>query len=183
MEPYHAWANTALVVVGIIVSVWFANRKALTDAAAEFAALKIIVAELKVKTDTMWDMLLKRAVVEAVTRGLAEVHSPIRLINDSGDMLVHMADEIRAFYAAECQGMSESRAALALERQFGTRLAKEVCIPNNISFGICLIIALAIARGEPLTEILDNALPMNEQAPIVRHAPPVVRFAGRVTRV
>lgn len=165
MEPYHAWANTLLVVVGIIVSIWFANRKSLTDAAADFADLKIIVAELKVKVDTMWDMLLKRAVVEAVSRGLAEVHSPMRLINNSGEMLAHMADEIRVFYREKCQDMGESKAALAIEKEFGTRLAKEVCIPNNISFGICIIIALAVAKGdESLTEILDHTLPINADA-------------------
>jgi hypothetical protein len=155
MNELHATINSIASGIAILGVLWIAAVK---------------LTRLEVKVETMWGMLLKRAIVEGVSQSLMEVHSPVRLINNSGEMLIHMADEIREFYKKNCQGMSESAAALAIEKEFGSRLVTEVCIPNNISFGICLIIALSVAKGdESLTEILDNALPLNKRAPIIRH--------------
>lgn len=123
-----------------------------------FAAVKMTRVEVKV--DTMWGMLLKRAVVEGVHMGLMEVNSPIRLINNSGQILQHMEGELREFYIKNCSNCSESTAALLIEKEFGSRLAQDVCIPNKISMGVCILIALSMARGgKPLTEILDTNLP------------------------
>jgi hypothetical protein len=156
MTEFHQILNYVLgaLVFPTIAMVWWAAVK---------------ITKLEVKTETMWGMIMKRAVVEGVHQGLMEVHSPVRLINDSGAMLGAMAPEIVAFYEKNCKDVPESKAALAIEREFGTRLATEVCIPNGISFGICLIIALAVAKGEPLSQILDSALPMNAESPIIRH--------------
>lgn len=122
------------------------------------AAVKMT--RLEVKVDTMWGMLLKRAVVEGVHMGMMAVNSPIRLINNSGAILEHMQDELRKFYIENCSDCSESAAALLIEKEFGSRLAKDVCIPNKISMGVCILIALSMARGGvPLTEILDTNLP------------------------
>lgn len=142
MNEFHEYLNPGLIVT-LLGLLWVHAVK---------------MTRLEVKVETMWGMLLKRAVVEGVHQGLMEVHSPVRLINNSGEMLAAMAPEIKEFYKTKCSGMSESDAALAIEKQFGTRLAEDICIPNNISFGICLIIALAIAKGQSLNEILDRNL-------------------------
>jgi hypothetical protein len=156
MSEFHQILNYVLgaLVLPAICVVWWAAVK---------------ITKLEVKVEIVWGMLMKRAAVEGVHQGLMEVRSPIRLANNSGALLEHMAPDIIAFYEKNCKKMSESAAALAIEQEFGTRLAKEVCIPNKISFGICIIIALAVAKGEPLSQILDSAIPMNEKAPIIRH--------------
>lgn len=152
MNPeMHAWLNSFSVFVTLLSLIWFAAVKH---------------TRIEVKVDTMWGMLLKRAVVDGVHAGLMEVHSPIRLVNDSGKMLEHMACELREFYQVKCKGLNETEAALAIENEYGARLAKEICIPNGISFGICIIIALMIAKDvDSLTEILDQNLPEKKDEP------------------
>jgi len=145
MNELHAIINSITSAAGILGVIWLAAVK---------------VTRIEVKVDTMWGMLLKRAVVEGVHTGLMELKSPVKLVNDSGRMLEAMADDLRVFYRAKCVGLDEPVAALMIEKEFGTRLATEICIPNNISMGVCIIIALAVAKdSETLTEILDDKLP------------------------
>jgi hypothetical protein len=114
------------------------------------------ITRLEVKVETMWGFLMKRAVIEGIDRGLMTVNSPVRLEPHSSEMFVHLADELRGFRAKNSR-LGEADLALAIEKQFGDRLVHEVCIPNNISFGVCLLIATAVAKGEhTLTEILDE---------------------------
>lgn len=113
---------------------------------------------LEVKVETMWGFLIKRAVVEGVLGDHMETHSPVRLINNSGSMLEHMAEEIHKRYLEKWQKLTEAEIGLEIEKEFGNRLVKEVCIPNGIGFGVCLVIAIAAAKGtETLSEILDHA--------------------------
>lgn len=113
--------------------------------------------ELRVKVDTMWSFLTKRGVVEGVNAGLLSVNSPVRLTPESATIMQSMEPELREFRQQECPDCDEKTLMLAIERKFGTRLVQDVCIPNNIAFGVCLIIATAIAKGgHTLTEILDE---------------------------
>lgn len=144
MNDIHSTLNSIGTFVALLGILWIAAVK---------------MTRLEVKVDTMWSMLLKRAVVEGVHRGVLEADSPVRLINNSGAMLEHMVVDLRSFYNQNCKNLSEPDAILQIEKAFGTRLAKEVCIPNNISFGICILIALAVAKNQDtLTEILDDNL-------------------------
>lgn len=145
MNTLHQIINSIVAGMSLITVLWLAAVK---------------ITKMEVKVDTLWGMLLKRGVVEGVQKGLMTVNSPVRLVNNSGLMLESMADELREFYATKCKGKNESDAALAIEGQFGSRLALEVCIPNKISLGVCILIALAVAKGcLSLTEILDINLP------------------------
>lgn len=144
MNELHSILNSIAVGLSLLGILWLAAVK---------------ITRLEVKVDTMWGMLLKRAVVEGVHAGLMEVNSPIRLVNNSGAMLAHMAGELRVFYQEKCKGLSEPDATMKIEEKFGDRLAKEICIPNGISFGACIIMALMIAKNvETLTEIIDYTL-------------------------
>lgn len=148
MSDIHSYLNSISILIGFLGLLWLAAVK---------------TTRIEVKVDIMWGMFLKRAVVEGVHKGVLEVNSPIRLINNSGEMLSHMADELRTFYEKNCQKCNEAETALKLEKEFGSRLAKEVCIPNGISFGICIIIAVAVAKNQQtLTEILDTNLPKSK---------------------
>ena len=57
-----------------------------------------------------------------------------------------MAPEIRKFYAKLGRRLSENDLALEIERRWGDRIVKEICIPNNMSRGECLVLALHAAR-------------------------------------
>lgn len=118
------------------------------------AAVKIT--RLEVKVETMWGFLMKRAIIEGIDRGLMTVNSPVRLEPHSSEMLIHLAEELREFKKKN-SNLREADLALEIEKQFGDRLVHEVCIPNSISFGVCLLIATAVANNaHTLTEILDE---------------------------
>lgn len=121
------------------------------------AAVKLT--RLEVKVETMWGFLMKRAVVEGVERGMLAVNSPVRLEPHSAEMFEHLSEDLREF-GKEFRS-KEVDLALEIEKKFGDRLLHEICIPNKLSFGVCLIIATAIAKGgHTLTEILDeNKIP------------------------
>lgn len=140
----HSYLNSLGVVLSLLGLLWL---------------LAVKMTKLEVKVDTMWGMLLKRAIVEGVSLGVMEVHSPVRLINHSADMLDAMAQELRDCYQKRWSKLGEKELALAIESEFGTRLVKDVCIPNQISFGVCIIIAVAVAKNiDSLAEILDENL-------------------------
>lgn len=149
MENYHAWLNTALVLASVLLTATLARTKSVRLNERE-------IAELKVKVETMWNFLLRRGAVEGVSQGLMTFNSPLRLTERSAEMFEHLAGELKAFYN-ERPGINEHDLAIAIEKEFGSRLATEICLPNNISLGVCLLIATAVARGgHTLTEILDE---------------------------
>lgn len=144
----HALINSVLAGISLIGVIY---------------AVAVKMTRLEVKVDVIWGTLLKRALVDGVANKLMEVNSPIRLVNNSGELLAHMAPELQAFYRDKCKGLDEKAAAAEIEKVFGDRLIKEVCIPNNISNLVCILIALAVAKNTgSLTEILDANLRQDE---------------------
>lgn len=153
----HAYINS----VGILVTVVLGGFAFFGRLANIYAR----VCTVEVKVNELWAFQFRRGVAEATQRGLMEVHSPARLIGGSGQMLEHMADELRAYYKAHLSNLGEVEAGAALEKKFGARLTVEVCIPNNITLGACLVMALAIAKDadHSLSEILNHTLPKTVQ--------------------
>lgn len=101
---------------------------------------------LEERVESVWDFLLRRAAVEAVSRGVATMNSPVTFSTEARSWLAHLAPELRAFYNGEGQGLSENDLASAIERRWGARLAEEVCIPHDLSLGACLLLAIEVAR-------------------------------------
>jgi hypothetical protein len=146
----HAWINTAGILFTAGIAIYLASRNNLRHQERELA-------EIKVKVETMWNFLLKRGVVEGVAHGLLSINSPVRLTPESSIIMEHLRVELQDYRKNECPECSESELAMKIEEKFGSRLVHEICIPNNISFSACLLIATAVAKGEhTLTEILDE---------------------------
>jgi hypothetical protein len=52
-----------------------------------------------------------------------------------------------------CRGLPplpETAVAMAIEQKFGDRLLTEICIPNEMTMGACLIVLLALLQGGTL---------------------------------
>lgn len=103
------------------------------------------ITTIEVKVNTMWHFLMRRGEAEAVHKGWATMNSPIVVNQDAKELLAPMAEELRAFYEKN-QKVTDFELALAIEKQFGERLAKEICIPNGFSLGACLVIAVSVAK-------------------------------------
>jgi hypothetical protein len=140
MNEAHAWINTALTSLSMLGLLGMAFH----------------VGRYTERVNTMWQSFLTRSVAEGVKHGMLEVHSPVRLVNDSGKKLESMAPELRELYRQNKKA-TEQDLSLLIQRQYGARLLQDICLPNDIPYGVCLIVAVSVAKGEQsLTQILDD---------------------------
>ncbi len=94
-------------------------------------------ARLQGRVDTIWDFVVRRAAAEAVYKGIATMNTP----------LVVAVEDLQAFYASLPRGMPDSEIMMEIEKKFGPRIVKDVCIPYKLHGGACLLIALDVARN------------------------------------
>jgi len=102
---------------------------------------------LKLKTDTMWDVLMKGALVAAKRTGALVENSPLRLNPEVPKLFGELGDRMKAYYAKNgLRYLSDSEAVLLLARKFGdeimARTGSEI-LPN---FGAALIAALELCK-------------------------------------
>ena len=106
------------------------------------------LAALEVKVDTIWDFIIRRAMSEAVFKGIGVINSPLKITPAAYKMMTYFEPELRTFYQQHGQGLQDRQFLFEIERRFGERLVKDVCIPNGLLMGACLLIALSVAKGE-----------------------------------
>jgi hypothetical protein len=105
---------------------------------------------LELQVATMWEFTLRRAHVEVVDSGFGTRNSPLRLNESATVLMSKMETELRALYAEMKKPVLDQDLALAIERQFGERIMDEVCIPNKLRLGACLIMAIGAAKNDPV---------------------------------
>jgi hypothetical protein len=141
-----AWAGAAMSCLSLVSVFYFAGIK---------------MATLTVKVDTMWTFMMKRAVSEAVGNDLMKHNSPLEITAKGYNYIKPMANEMWQYYqkhAISASKLNDADLALAIERDFGERLLKEICIPNNLLFGECIILAIEAVRkdGEIETKLRED---------------------------
>ena len=136
--------------LGSLLALFFTRTKDRADAVERSERNAERIARIEVKVDTLWDFQMRRAVAEAVTKGVASVNSPVKVNGHAMKWAACLADELQSFYARAGSHLCDRDLYIELERQFGDRILMNVCIPKGISHGACLLIAAAVARdGEP----------------------------------
>jgi len=105
---------------------------------------------MEVRVETMWDFLMRRAVSEAIQKGIATLNSPVEISNDAKLWMKELSNELRRFYQRIGRQLSDRELALEIERRYGDQILKQVCIPNGLFQGVCLLIAVAVAKEEPV---------------------------------
>ena len=111
-------------------------------------------AQLKLKVDTMWAFQMRRAVSEAVSGGLATLHSPLTFTAKALKTLAPIRDSLIEF-GKEHEGESQLEITFKLEAEFGDILLKDFCLPLKTSHGACILAALQIAQGSPVEITFD----------------------------
>lgn len=112
-------------------------------------ALGVKFTRLEVKVDTMWDFQMRRAVTEGVRKGVIKMNSPISITDKARASMENLTSDLRQFYSTFYgRSIPERDLWVAIEREYGDRILREVCIPNGLDHGACIIIALAVAREE-----------------------------------
>jgi hypothetical protein len=104
-------------------------------------------AQMEVKVDTLWLFQLRRGEAEALRHGFATKNSPISVIdNRARDAFPpDLANALHGYFARQGRHLTRVEMAAEIERRFGPRIVDEVCIPQGISNGTCLILAMHFA--------------------------------------
>lgn len=103
-------------------------------------------AKIEVKVDTMWEFLMRRALSEGLEKGVVSMNSPVVVNEEAKKWMAGMAIELQKFYRKLGRNLTDHELAFEIERHFGDQILKEVCIPNGLSGGACLLIALEVAK-------------------------------------
>ena len=114
-------------------------------AAAALCLLWRKVSRYAVTVDTMWDFQIRRSAAELVFRGVGTVNSPVTVSAEAKSWLKGLATELRTFYRRLGRTLTERDLLLEIERRYGARILREVCIPHGLFEGACLLIAAAVA--------------------------------------
>ena len=109
---------------------------------------------LSVKIDTLWDFQLRRGALEAMVSGVATKNSPLTVREEFLAVSKELGDPLRDFYRKIGRpAMTNAELAFQIERHFGSEIVDKVCIPHGLSYGACLIIAIAVAKGDPTVDV------------------------------
>lgn len=115
---------------------------------------------LKVCVETMWLFQLRRGVAEVEEKGLGKAKSPVKLTMAANELMRPFLPELRGFYeAVRGEEMGLVELAIALESEFGARIASEVCRKVGITDGACLVLAIGQLRPigpDELKEALEK---------------------------
>lgn len=118
---------------------------ALNTAALLYLILK--VRRIDLNAQAIWAYLMRRGMAKALAGGLATKNSPVQIHSDGRALLSKLGPELRAF-GAKHKRLSDDALALEIEKRFGERIMREVCVPNGLNDGECLYLATQVARGE-----------------------------------
>lgn len=99
-----------------------------------------------VKIETLWHFLLRRAEGEAIEKGIAVKNSPLTITPEAKAWMAELAEQLRKFYERLGYRLTETEMAHEIERRFGREISERVCIPNGISQGSCILIAMEVAK-------------------------------------
>lgn len=192
LAPWQWWANfgvlgmLALVsLVGITAAVreWWsvqkpyllAKQKADLEAASKVSdGLEEIsrkLTELEVKVETMWLFHLRRGMAEAVDKGLGTLNSPLVVNDKARQVFGDFGKELEEFYRQLARTLSDAELALEIEMRFGDRILKEVCVPNDMKYGSCLLIAVAIAKQCLRIDLTESVNALVKKADDIQNPP------------
>ena len=102
---------------------------------------------LELKVDTMWGFQMRRSLSEVVSTGIGTINSPLTFAPNVLEKLNPIRDALIAWYSTFPENQSDANTLLGIERHFGDQLLELVCYPCGLSYGACLLVALAIAKG------------------------------------
>lgn len=104
------------------------------------------LSKVKERVDIMWEFLMRRAISQAVNKGFGKMNSPIIISKEAQDLFTKLQSELQNFYQKKGFSLSDGELMFQIEKFWGDRIVKEVCIPNNMTEGECLVIAAAVAK-------------------------------------
>jgi hypothetical protein len=106
------------------------------------------LAKLDVKVDTMWAFQVRRGYAEAVEKGFGSINSPFVPNDQARAAIAPLLEPLETFYRTEGRALSDLDLIIEIERRFGDRILKDVCIPCHIRNAACLVMAAEIVKAQ-----------------------------------
>ena len=148
VEQVEFWARDNLSTKAEVAD----NRQILRDINKRLEDLPSVVT----KVDTMWDFIMDRARLEATQCGFMQRESPLTLTEQGKLAIAPFLPEVKEFckHLPNLGTISENELELELARKFRQKLLEEVCEPNNIYMGACIVILIEALRLERVVPAL-----------------------------
>lgn len=132
-------------IVGILTGI-LSVASVVYLAGSKMTRVETRMEDIETKVGIIWEFLLRRAMGEAVLKGVATINSPLIITSEAKSWLDPLKPALQAKYLSSWQKLSDRDLLLAIEKEFGSQLAKDVCIPRHLNSGACLLIAMQVAR-------------------------------------
>jgi hypothetical protein len=113
------------------------------------------VVKMEIRVNLLWDFLMRRAISEAIDKGFATINSPIKIQPHGVNIFSEeWRNKLKGAFLNH-KKMTDKELFAAIDAKFGTELLKEICITQKpvLSNGECIIIAMAIIRGNDLITV------------------------------
>jgi hypothetical protein len=107
------------------------------------------IAKLEVKIDTIWDFIMRRALVEGLDKGVLARNSPTKITSEARQWFSNnLINELKTFYQAYGKYLDRRDLFVEIEQRFGDPIMNEICVPHNLVRGSCILAAVHIAEEE-----------------------------------
>jgi hypothetical protein len=106
------------------------------------------MARIEDRVETLWNFHIRRGMVEAVHKGVADMNSPIEMRDDSLKVVEGLREDLLDWYEKLGRPDITNRDLfIEIEKHFGDRLLFEVCKPYGFKEGTCILLCIAVIRG------------------------------------
>lgn len=103
-------------------------------------------AKLELKVNTLWDFLMNRSLAQGLDHGIITMNSPISATENTEAFLEPLMPEIMEFYKTKGKTLDDRDLFIEIEKLFGDRICREICIPQGTHQGACILAAIAAAK-------------------------------------
>lgn len=112
-----------------------------------------MISRLHLKVETLWDFQLHRGHSKRSRRGLRRgtPRSPCEEFLEHAEELV---EPLRIFYRKLGRTVTNAELTCQIELHFGDEIVEKICIPAGLNQGACMVIAIALATGDPVVDLL-----------------------------
>ena len=102
---------------------------------------------IELQVHELWDFLMRRAKGEALSKGWGSTGSQFH-INPTGYAKIEafLDKFLPAFASMTKRKLSDQQMYRELERDFGDFIVEQICVPNGMSSGACLILIVEACR-------------------------------------
>lgn len=142
-------ATEALGLVGAVIGILtglMSIASVVYFAGSKFSRLDAKVEGIDEKVNVIWEYLIRRAMSEAVFKGVATLNSPIVITEEAKTWMEELKPELQKLFLNGWQKLPDRMLLMEIEKKFGERIVRNICIPHGLHSGACLLIALQVAK-------------------------------------